>query len=156
MKCKIQWVNSQTGCTTPDDNDAVALAQAFDPRVPGTDKWEWIINTPFVLVDRVKQYTVDANAVMTEEGWSLPICAKHIRKMPFWRYFALPGQSKEDAHILVREQPPAIVLENVINAFPNEATRILRELRYSALSDYWSFNLCGMYVGVERDGYIHS
>jgi hypothetical protein len=47
-----------------------------------------------------------------------------------------------------------IVVNAIVQAFPDKAEKILSELRWSM--DHFSFNLHGMYVGIELDGYIHS
>lgn len=49
-----------------------------------------------------------------------------------------------------------IVVNNLLNAFPNNAQSILQELKWSPLGGNYFFVRWGMYVGVEPDGYIHS
>jgi hypothetical protein len=50
---------------------------------------------------------------------------------------------------------PDIVESEIRRCFPEKAEDILKSLRWS--SDHFSFMLCGIYVGVEKeDGYIHS
>ena len=56
----------------------------------------------------------------------------------------------EDSHA-----PPA-VLDAIRVCFPANEQEILRELRYHYGEDMFSFNRWGMFVGVERDGYIHT
>ena len=31
-----------------------------------------------------------------------------------------------------------------------------RRVHYNSLCNYWSINWCGMYVGIEPDGYTHT
>jgi hypothetical protein len=52
--------------------------------------------------------------------------------------------------------PPVAVLEAIRDSFPKNAEKIISELRYHHGDDFWSFNIHGMFVGCERDGYIHS
>lgn len=49
---------------------------------------------------------------------------------------------------------PAVVRDAIHKAFPKDALEILRELRWNR--DHFYFRRWGMYVGVERDGYIHT
>lgn len=52
--------------------------------------------------------------------------------------------------------PPA-VLDAIADAFPARVQSILADLRrHGSFDDFWSFQFAGMFVGVERDGYIHS
>lgn len=51
---------------------------------------------------------------------------------------------------------PPVVLDALMNAFPLYFEEILRGLMYRNLGGYWSFERWTTYVGVERDGYIHS
>lgn len=50
---------------------------------------------------------------------------------------------------------PTVVVEAIRNAF-KDADAILAELRWDALNGCFYFSRWGMYVGVERDGYIHT
>jgi hypothetical protein len=159
MMCRIQWIDLETGRATPDHNDAVALAQAFDPRMPGTTAHEWIIESPFTISNTLERYTkplTNGAIHVAEYGWCYPICAKHIKKLPFWRYLPLPGQKEEEYHPLVKAQPPPVVIEAIVNAFPSEATRILSELHWHGRDNFWSFNMRGIFVGCEADGHLHS
>lgn len=49
---------------------------------------------------------------------------------------------------------PDLIIEAIRNTFPRSAQQCITGLRWSG--DHWSFNIHGMYVGVERDGYVHS
>ena len=49
---------------------------------------------------------------------------------------------------------PENILSAIEGAFPNSYAMIKDNVRWS--SDHWSFIVAGMYVGVEKDGYIHS
>lgn len=55
-----------------------------------------------------------------------------------------------------KSTPPDIVLEAIKKAFPTHADDIIKELKYDSLCDFWHFNRWGTFIGVERDGYIHS
>jgi hypothetical protein len=48
------------------------------------------------------------------------------------------------------------VLENLYQAFPRQFQDILYRVRWSHLDGCWLVTLCGMTVGIETDGYIHS
>jgi hypothetical protein len=58
----------------------------------------------------------------------------------------------------VPDQEPdrATVAEAVRKAFPYHHERILREMRWDGLMGCWMVEYCGMYVGIETDGYVHS
>ena len=170
MRCVIQWIDPLTGKLTPhntdndfhDSNEAVALVQPFDPRVPGTTKHEWVIPTPFVFSDAVARYApVDGQILLPDSsGYAFPICAKHLdRKGPFWRALPLPGQDPKSLHamVAVKQQPSIAVIETIINSWPDQAAAILKDLRYHGDFDrYWSFIRWGLFVGIEEDGYAHS
>lgn len=49
---------------------------------------------------------------------------------------------------------PRVIVAAVCRAFPRESDAILASLRWSG--DHWSFVRWGMYVGIERDGYVHT
>jgi hypothetical protein len=50
---------------------------------------------------------------------------------------------------------PELILDAVRSAFPKSADEIIPTIRWSM--DHWSFILGGgLYVGIERDGYVHS
>ena len=49
---------------------------------------------------------------------------------------------------------PRIILSEIVRCFPDKALDIISRLRFSG--SHYSFTLCGMYVGVEFDGHIHS
>ena len=56
----------------------------------------------------------------------------------------------------MREEPDRAVLEkSVREAFPNHAEQILKDA-YWSFEGCWLFQFCGMTVGCEPDGYIHS
>lgn len=129
-KCGIQWIDS-FGNPTPDTNDAIALAVCYDPRSFG------------------------------EKGSApIPICEHHARQVAkFWHLLPLEGQTLEQAHELVQKDQyfrviPDTVSESIKKSFPDQASDILANLRWSY--DHFSFNRWGMYVGVELDGYIHT
>ena len=58
---------------------------------------------------------------------------------------------KDTVHI-----PPYAVIASIRGSFPDKAEEILHQLRYHPGDDFWSFYMHGMFVGVERDGYIHT
>jgi hypothetical protein len=49
---------------------------------------------------------------------------------------------------------PGVILASVARSFPRDAAAIVESLRWS--SDHWGFSRLGMYVGIERDGHIHT
>ena len=162
MKCQIKW--SLPGqLPAVDDNEAIALAQAFDPRTGGRfveRGVRWIpskLKRPFKLVEAVKEYT-PIGATQTEDGWAYPICEQHaLHKSAFWRLLPLPGIAAEDQHRLVQAQAPIPVIEGIINAWPDQCEEILPSLLWHGKIDsYWSFIRWGQYVGIEKDGYIHT
>jgi hypothetical protein len=156
MKCVIHWVNDQ-GQPTPDDNEAVCLAQSFDPRVPDPINGGWRIITPFDLGQQLSSHYRyhDDGSVPTEWGWAYPICHEHLRrKPPFWRYLPLPGQSISDATISVQEQAPPAVIEGIINAFPTKAAEIFRDgvARLEHNAPNWAFRVDGRYLIIDSQG----
>ena len=53
--------------------------------------------------------------------------------------------------------PPPIVLDAIRKAFPpKDAEKILKDLQYDSVCNYFWFTWAGMHVGVELDGYIHT
>lgn len=58
-----------------------------------------------------------------------------------------------------RHIPPYAVIRAVFDWVCDDAIKaekILRDLKYSSLNDYWYVERYGMHIGIERDGYIHS
>jgi len=156
MRCMIQWIDS-AGNKTPDTNEAVCLVQPFDPRVPvGNAKFE--VKVRFSFNERIREYHANEGSVVLEDGLTaVPICEEHLKRLPaFWRALPFPKQPKEEWHQRVKNQAPAEVLESIINSFPENCEAILKELLYHPGDDYWSFVRWGIFVGIERDGYIHS
>jgi hypothetical protein len=69
MKCQIQWIDTETGKPTPDDNDAVAMAHAH--------KALWSLPCGGIG-NRVIGYSQEIHQ-------SFPICAHHLARMkPEW------------------------------------------------------------------------
>lgn len=53
--------------------------------------------------------------------------------------------------------PPILVIKAIRVWLGDKADKAIEELKYDSLCDYWYLpNWNGMYVGIERDGYIHS
>lgn len=138
VKCECKWLDLKTGLPTPDENDAIALAVCYDPVSFGETG-----SKPF------------------------PVCEEHAkmratweRGREHWKFLPLPGYTVEESHAIVREDAmffritPQVVIDSIKNAFPKEATEILKSLRWSG--DHYSFNRWGMYVGVELSGEIHT
>lgn len=48
------------------------------------------------------------------------------------------------------------VKEAVLRAFPNNGEDVLKNMRWSSIDGCWYYDLHGMTVGIETDGYIHS
>jgi len=157
MKCIIRWIDSQ-GNPTPDDNEAVCLVQPFDPRHldPTTNKW----TTPddFDFEKEVKKYhRVDGDIIVPEIGYGLPCCEEHLKRLgAFWRALPLHNQPENEWHERVKHQAPAAVLQAIIRAFPKEAEEILKSLKHDSICNYWYFTRWGLFVGVEKDGFIHT
>lgn len=156
-KCLIEWIDSK-GNPTPDDHEAVCLVQAFDPRIPDPATGKWVIRTPFNLKEATTKYARKEGEWMLEDGtFALPCCEEHLARMSvFWRALPLPGQEEKDWHKRVREQLPAVAIENVINSFTDQAEEILKSIKYDYMNRCWFFTRWGMYIGIEADGYIHS
>jgi hypothetical protein len=71
----------------------------------------------------------------------IPICNHHFKEMlslQYWKMIPLPN-----------------VQEAIRQAFKNP-DEIFSKMIYHSLDNYWSFNINGMFVGVEQDGHIHS
>lgn len=51
--------------------------------------------------------------------------------------------------------PDAVIL-NLFNAWEDQFMEIIAQIKWDHLNGCYAFNRWGMYVGVERDGYIHS
>ena len=49
---------------------------------------------------------------------------------------------------------PDVVVEKIFQSFPKMAWEICEELRWSG--DHFFINLKGIYIGIEKDGTIHS
>jgi hypothetical protein len=50
----------------------------------------------------------------------------------------------------------AIAEKAIREAFPKDADTIIAELRWFPLEGCFGFSRWGMFVGIERDGYIHT
>lgn len=42
------------------------------------------------------------------------------------------------------------------SAFPDQWEKVLKDMRWSSIDGCWYYDLYGMTVGIETDGYIHS
>lgn len=157
MKCIVQWIDSN-GVVTPDDHEAVCLVQAFDPKRlnPKTNKFE--VPDDFDFATEVNKYRrVDGDCIVPEIGYGLPCCEEHLKRAgAFWRALPLPNQPEKEWHERVKHQAPATVLQAVIQHFPKECEEILKSLRHDTICNFWHFTRWGMFVGVEKDGYIHT
>ncbi len=51
---------------------------------------------------------------------------------------------------------PYVVIESIRKRHPGEAESILTRLSYHSLGGYWGFEWAGMFVGIEKDGYMHT
>jgi hypothetical protein len=58
--------------------------------------------------------------------------------------------------LYLRGVAPYAVVEAIQSAFPMHADEILASLRYHPGDGFWSFTRWGMFVGVERDGHVHT
>lgn len=56
----------------------------------------------------------------------------------------------------VPQDIPAVIVNSIWRSFPNEAKRILVTLHWSNLNECFFFERWETYIGIERDGYIHS
>lgn len=52
--------------------------------------------------------------------------------------------------------PPPAVLSAIRESCFKDPEAIIASLRYHALDDFWSFERHGQFVGIERDGYLHT
>jgi hypothetical protein len=71
----------------------------------------------------------------------IPICKKHFEQLlllQHWKMLPLPK-----------------VQESIRKSF-KDSEDILSKIIYHPLDNYWSFNIHGMFVGIEQDGYIHT
>lgn len=148
--CQIGWIDS-SGNATYDNHPAVAFAEC---------------RSPSALLSAKKE----------EDIQRFPICAAHLSQaleqgMPGWFFHPRPGyyfplregaqiseelSQKLEYHVKFehRNRIPLFIAQKIRSAFPQNVEKILSEMRYGL--DHWHFNLYGMYVGVEDDGYIHT
>ena len=56
----------------------------------------------------------------------------------------------------VTEPDRQTVADAVGRAFPNDATEVLREMRWDGICGCWMIERWGMWIGIETDGYVHS
>lgn len=134
MKCTCKWIDSQ-GKDTADNNEAIAMAVCYDPVSFGEKG-----SDPF------------------------PICEEHaMRRTRYWKMLPLPDTKVEDSHELVKKDAyyfPRVITDVVIKAvkeaFPDQAIDILKDVKWDGLNGCYFFERWGMYVGIEKDGYIHS
>jgi hypothetical protein len=54
------------------------------------------------------------------------------------------------------EPDRATVLPYIKAAFPYDWELIYEEMQWSSIDENWIVDYCGMRVGIETDGYIHS
>lgn len=52
--------------------------------------------------------------------------------------------------------PSAEILDKLRDAFPKSFDKVMAELRWDSICGCWLTSVCGMTVGIETDGYIHS
>lgn len=55
-----------------------------------------------------------------------------------------------------QKEVPAVVIESIKQSFPKNAAEILGLLEWDSINRCFYFNMWGMCVGVETDGYIHT
>jgi nitrogen regulatory protein PII-like uncharacterized protein len=48
------------------------------------------------------------------------------------------------------------VRKAIEKAFPFEVERVMEEMTWSGVTGCWMVRYCGMFVGIEKDGYVHS
>lgn len=98
-------------------------------------------------------YAFAFNAAQFE--W-FPICAEHLARMPRtgWVFVRAEEATPEklDAHLA----EISVVVDAIKNAFPKVWHEILPALRHHPGDGFYSFVKWGMFVGVEKDGYIHT
>ena len=134
MKCTCKWIDGQ-GKDTNDSNEAIAMAVCYDPVSFGEKG-----SDPF------------------------PICEEHAqRRTRYWKMLPLPEVKVEDSHELVKKDAfyfPRVITDVVIKAvreaFPKDAISILHDVKWDGLNGCYFFERWGMYVGIEKDGYIHT
>lgn len=51
---------------------------------------------------------------------------------------------------------PRKVIQAILQAWPNEAVEILKELQHNHFGGHYYIHRYGMYIGIEYDGYIHT
>ena len=132
MQCKCQWIDGN-GVTTPDTNEAIAMAVCHDPSYDDGHKG----------------------------SCAFPICREHAKSRgKFWKLYPLPGKTVEESDIEVRCDDkifkiiPKEVSEAIKKKFPNDFWNIFKVI--SPCFDYFGFEFKGIYYGVEKDGYIHT
>jgi hypothetical protein len=134
MKCECKWIDDK-GNDTPDSNEAIALAVCYNPVSFGEKG-----SDPF------------------------PICLEHAqRKSRWWKLLPLPGVELSDCHLMVQRDHHGfpkvvtdVVIESVKKSFPDQAREILETVKWDGLNGCYFFERWGMYVGIEKDGYIHT
>lgn len=139
MKCQCRWVSAEANWeATPDDNEAIGMAVCYDPLTFGEKGSE-----PF------------------------PICEKHAeRRGKHWKIIPLPDVEMKDSHSLVWRDQYFVPITDVVIAAIRKSfskddvedirTGILAQVQWDHLNGCYYFNRWGMYVGVERDGHIHT
>lgn len=85
-----------------------------------------------------------------------PICENHLVQLPRegWTFRRLADATEEKRAEWLAEIK--VVTQAIRDAFPRSAYEILPKLRWHPGDDMYSFVKWGMFVGVEKDGYIHT
>lgn len=157
MKCIVKWIDSN-GALTPDDNEAVCLVQPFDPRRVNHVTGRFYVPEDFDFYKEVEKYRrTDGDCIVPAVGYGLPCCEEHLKRAgAFWRALPLPNQPEKEWHERVRQQAPSAVLQAIIRAWPEQCEEILKSLKHDTLMGCWYFTRWNLFVGIEKDGYIHT
>jgi len=57
---------------------------------------------------------------------------------------------------LMPEPSRETVMTSLIRSFPYDWPRIIKEMKWNSIEENWTIIYCGMLVGIEPDGYVHS
>lgn len=114
-----------------------------------------VVSTPWEKCDREATYY----RIGFEKSFrkAEPVCSEHAER--FYGRLGWAVRTEEDLlrHKMTMEAWEAEVQRvclAVAEAWPDQAASIFPTMR--AMSDHYSFDRWGMYVGVEPDGYIHT
>ena len=63
---------------------------------------------------------------------------------------------KDTTTMSIPEPDRQTVADSLRRAFPHDHEEVLREMRWDGLCGCWMIERWHMWIGIERDGYVHS